>query len=198
MQISREVLYKGVAGEDKDLDSVIAEITRTIRVVYTEGKRYQTMRRILKSSLQMSLLQVKDNSSAEIDTLMSLIPEMAFQTASTGSPCVNREGKSFTILGLVNKDTILEPQHKRPLYLSRQNSKLTHVQGLYYDPLSPERQDVVFEDLTRVQATIDLDPLNTDEAIQSSITFSDPNICRQLMETAFDHEDQDLPPSLLL
>ena len=64
------------------------------------------------------------------------------------------------------------------------------MHGLYFDPESPEHQDIIVEKLTDVIATIDLDQMNTESIIKASFVFSDPNICRMVMETAFTYEDQ--------
>ena len=48
----------------------------------------------------MALLGLEDMNESEIDSLMSLIPEAAFQRIAIGTPCVNKEGKIFSVVGV--------------------------------------------------------------------------------------------------
>lgn len=138
----------------------------------------------------MRLLQIASGSNVEVDSVLSLLPEMACKSISIGTPCVNNEGKLMTVLGLVDDHGQNLPQHEQSMSLGRHEKGRTHVKGLYYDPANPERQDIIVEELTKLHPTIDIDPMNVDNIIKSSIPFQDPNICRQLFDTAFGEEQE--------
>ena len=40
----------------------------------------------------------------EIDSIMSLIPEAAFKRMAIGTPCKNKEGKVFSVVGVLNTE----------------------------------------------------------------------------------------------
>lgn len=72
---------------------------RTIRVLFTECNRNQSLRQMLTQTLTANLESVQDKNEAQIDSIMSMIPEAAFLRLSVGTPCVNKDGKVFCVLG---------------------------------------------------------------------------------------------------
>ena len=61
---------------------------------------------------------IREGSTVEIDTLMSLIPEMTSPSLGLGSSCINKLGQSMTVLGLFTKDSLQLNQLEHPLYYS--------------------------------------------------------------------------------
>jgi len=37
----------------------------------------------------------------QIDAIMSLIPEASFQRIAIGTPCINKDGKTFNVVGMM-------------------------------------------------------------------------------------------------
>ena len=137
------------------------------------------LRRDLKNALVLDLMRVKEGSDIELDALMSLVPEMTFTTVCIGSTCLNSTGKMLTVLSCEGNQRV--------------NSDImpaTYVNCLYYDPANPERQEVVREALTTIRPTVELDVLDAESIFKASQVFSDPNICRIVMETAFAVNDK--------
>lgn len=156
--------------------SIINETVNTLRTIYSESSPLARLRRDLKNTLVVDLMRVKEGSDIELDALMSLVPEMAFTTVCIGSTCLNSAGQMLTVLNLLDDDKNLDYS--------------THVNCLYYDPAKPERQEVVREALTEIRPTVELDTLEADSIFKASQVFSDPNICRIVMEAAFAVDDK--------
>ena len=47
---------------------------------------------------------------------MSLISEAGFQKLAIGAPCVNTEGKVFSVLGIYRKEFINRQYHEIPIF----------------------------------------------------------------------------------
>ena len=78
LEQSRAALYL-VGGRDKPgVNSVIAESVRTIRTLYTEGRKNNALRKIVNDAFVENLFGINDASEAEIDSIMSFIPETSF------------------------------------------------------------------------------------------------------------------------
>ena len=78
-------------------------------------------------------------NEAQIDALMSLIPEAAFQRMAIGTPCMNKDGKLFTVLGVYAENCDEEKDYANiNLYpnWSEENPEIS-LAGLYYDPEKP-------------------------------------------------------------
>ncbi len=76
----------------------------------------------------------------ELDSLMSLIPEAAFQRIAVGTPCINKDGKSFQVLGVMHAEEENNKKQDTQLFpnFSEKHQALS-LAGLYYDPEHPER-----------------------------------------------------------
>ena len=99
---TRVALYKASKFEKQGLNSVMSESVRTIRCLYTEPEKNSGLRNIVNGAFSSSLLSIEDMNESEIDSIMSLIPEAAFQRIAIGTPCVNKEGKVFSVVGVFN------------------------------------------------------------------------------------------------
>ena len=136
----------------------MSESVRTIRCLYTEPEKNSGLRNIVNGAFSSSLLGIEDMNESEIDSIMSLIPEAAFQRIAIGTPCVNKEGKVFSVVGVFN--TACENNNLQDIELYPNFSKdkqLLSLGGLYYDPEHPERQDLLKEKMIYAQPLLDLD-----------------------------------------
>ena len=104
LEKSRKALYKSSLAEDNGLNSVVSESVRTIRTLYTEPDKNVSLRKIVNEAFTSSLMAIQDMSEIEIDSVMSLIPEAAFKRMAIGTPCVNKEGKVFSVVGVLNTE----------------------------------------------------------------------------------------------
>ena len=86
------------------------------------------------------LLQIEEGSNVEIDSLLSLVPAMTIQTLSLGSSCVSNDGKLMTVIGFYD---INNSERDSQLNVGMTDASITHIEGLYYDPVNPERQTVI-------------------------------------------------------
>jgi hypothetical protein len=73
---------------------------RTIRYLYTEVDKNKELRKIVNDAFLNSLMGIEDFSEPEIDSIMTMIPEAAFQRIAIGTPCKNKEGKVFSCVGI--------------------------------------------------------------------------------------------------
>lgn len=91
-------------------------------------------------------MAIQDMSEIEIDSVMSLIPEAAFKRMAIGTPCVNKEGKVFSVVGVLNTDQENNMYQDIPLYPNyTPDHQCLSLAGLYYDPENPARQDMLKE-----------------------------------------------------
>ena len=68
-----------MGGRDKPgVNSVIAETVRTVRTLYTEGRKNNALRKIVNGAFVENLFGINDASEGEIDSIMSFIPETSF------------------------------------------------------------------------------------------------------------------------
>ena len=119
VEASRHLLYKPAGGEVADLNSIVAATLSTFKAVMLNPQNCQTMLSALKQAVTKRL----DNSLripfAEIDSMLSIFPEMAFKRVAVGSPCISsRDGKMLTIIGNLSKQEPDPPLHQRSIYLS--------------------------------------------------------------------------------
>ena len=88
------------------MSSVIEESIRTIRTVFTEPDKNQSLRKIVSTAIKKAFSSniLKDFNEAQIDAIMSLIPEAGFQRLAIGTHCINKDGKLFSVLGVHDRD----------------------------------------------------------------------------------------------
>ena len=81
---------------------MIEESIRTIRTLFTEPEKNQSLRKIVSTAIKKAFSSniLKDFSEAQIDAIMSLIPEAGFQRLAIGNHCIDKDGKLFSILGI--------------------------------------------------------------------------------------------------
>lgn len=113
---------------------------------------------------------------------MSVVLESSFTEVTMGTPCVNQDGKLFTVLGMYDAGYNYKANDKadldHELYLHF-NSSLEacggplSLVGLYYDPERPERQGIVKERVMYAEPVLDLDQDLAESAARVSI-FMDP------------------------
>ena len=126
---------------------MIKESVRTIRTLYHEMDKNQSLRKIMNKALLEALADVEGScSEAQIDAIMSIVLESSIQDMSVGTPCINHEGKKFTILGLFDTGIHSSGEKKNvdhELYLNLNNKLYDNYDGflslvgLYYDPEKP-------------------------------------------------------------
>jgi len=104
VESSRRALHKASKAEKPGLNSVLNEIVRTVRVLFTDSDRNEGLRKIIFEALTDSLMMIQDMSEGQIEAIMSLVPEAAFQRMAVGTPCVNKEGKVFNVVGVLHSN----------------------------------------------------------------------------------------------
>ena len=134
------------------MTSVVDEAVRTIRNSTVIIDKNIGIKQIFDQTLRTALLEkIHLMNQAEIDAVMTLIPEAQFERMAVGTPCMDKDGKRFTVLGFVDAKQyrreystpwVLELEHNFTLL-----GKQPKIIGLYYDPASPEQQNIVVEDL---------------------------------------------------
>ena len=99
---NRKALYEGNEDQYLGLSSVIEESIRTIRILFTEPEKNQGLRKIVNIAIKKAFSTniQKEFNEAQIDAIMSLIPEAGFQRLAIGTHCINKDGKLFSVLGL--------------------------------------------------------------------------------------------------
>ena len=194
LEQSRAALYL-VGGRDKPgLNSVIAESVRTVRTLYTEGRKNNSLRKIVNEAFVENLFGINDSSEAEIDSIMSFIPETSFQRLAIGAPAMTKEGKVFSVLGVFASDKENCKYHEIPLYPNYSNAyQCLSLAGLYYDPASPERQDILMERMIHATPLLDLDGAVSAEAARLSV-FMDEQAMESLMGIVLIDESQVTKP----
>ena len=157
---SRKTLYTGGMNDQFAINSVLSESVRTIRTFFTEGeKSNESMRTIINESFIFNLMGIEDATEFDIDALMSLIAESAYQRVAIGQPCINKQGKIFTVLGVFPENYMSSKYHEIPILPNNMpdNEKCMALAGLYYDPQHPERQDVMMERMIYTSPILDLE-----------------------------------------
>ena len=99
---------------------------------------------------------------------MTLLPEFAMPYVGQGRACISKTGKIMTVIEEAEK--------------LRDNMD---IKGLYYDPVQPDVQTALSEPIENLTACIDVDEMSEDLILKASIVFSDPIICRQCLDSAF-------------
>lgn len=59
------------------------------------------MKQIFDATLQEAILKgIDEMSEAEIDAVMTLIPEAQYERIAAGTPCMSSDGRRFTVIGM--------------------------------------------------------------------------------------------------
>ena len=66
------------------LNSVVQETMRTIRCLYTDVDKNAELRKIVNEAFVNSLIGLDNLTEAQTDSVMSMIPEAAFQRIAIG------------------------------------------------------------------------------------------------------------------
>ena len=131
---------------------------------------------------------IEDASEADIDSMMSLIQEASFQRVAIGTPCINKSGKIFTVLGVFEEKYMSGKFHEIPIFPnSMPENECMALAGLYFDPQNPERQDVMMERMIYSSPILDLDKDQTAEAARLSV-FMNEEAMEQLIEIVLKEE----------
>ena len=78
LENSRRAMTKASKTERPGINSVLGEIVRTVRVLFTDGEKNQGLRKIIFESLTDSLMGIPDMNESQIEAIMSLVPEASF------------------------------------------------------------------------------------------------------------------------
>lgn len=74
-----------------------------MRILFTVTDNNKSLTDIFVNCLSDSLQDFdRINSVAEIDSIMSFLPETALRSLTVGSPCVSFEGKLQIVLGMTD------------------------------------------------------------------------------------------------
>ena len=147
---------------------VLSEIINTLKMIYSEEFPNMRLRRVLRSALSKALIRINEGSYEELDTLMSLLPEFALPYVGQGRSCITKTGKVMTVIEEAEK--------------LRDNMD---IKGLYYDSVQPDVQTALTEPIENLTGSIDVDEMSEEMILKASIVFSDPIICRQFLDAAF-------------
>ena len=91
------------------MSSVVDEAVRTIRVSAVIIDKNDGIKQIFDQTLRTAILErIEKMSEVEIDAVMTLIPEAQFERMAVGTPCLNKDGKRFTVLGIVGDEEFEE------------------------------------------------------------------------------------------
>lgn len=140
----RKILYQAGASDKVGVNSVVSESIRTIRTLFTHADINMDLRDIFNDSFIFSLenLDIEEASESDIDALMSMIQEASFQRVAIGQPCINKQGKIFTVLGVFSNEMMNNNKHHEiPIFPNSMPDELDcmSLAGLYFDPQNPER-----------------------------------------------------------
>ena len=139
-------------------------------MIFTEHDKNVNLRRIFNDSIFTAFLELESMSLADIDTLMSFIPETCFQTMSIGSACIGNDGKTFNSLGFIKSSDVKNEAHRQAIFSKTSKSCLSpHMSALYFDSTNPGRQDVMQVRLNEAVPLLDLEQPKAQLAAQKSI-----------------------------
>ena len=90
--------------EEKGQISVVDEAVRTIRISGIIKDKNAQLKSIFDRALKDIILdKIEKLSEPEIDSIMTLIPEAQFERIAVGTPCLDKDGKRFTVIGTQQK-----------------------------------------------------------------------------------------------
>ena len=92
VQIVRSQMYDGDKLGFGKFYCLVAEISRTLSLIFSDGFRCPQLKRSFKAACLTALMRIGEASSVEVDTILSLLPEMTQQVACLGSPCSTEDG----------------------------------------------------------------------------------------------------------
>ena len=107
----RQALYLTSVSVSPTMNSVVDEAVRTIRISTVIISKNKRIKEIFDSTVREALIgktedgeqgRFENMNEAEIDSIMTLIPEAQFESIAIGTPCMDRDGKRFTVLGHVD------------------------------------------------------------------------------------------------
>lgn len=179
MQVTRKTLYAEKKAKS-GLNSVMREQMRTVRLLFTHLDRNESLRKTVLNTLELALTteDLSEMNPADIDALMSLVPEAAFKSLSIGAPCIGKDGKTVCSLGAIES---AEGQMHTQKVVSNLSEKNFYLSTLYFDPQHPSRQDIVTIPLNQAFHLLDIEEDFTAEAATKSI-FMDVQTLEPLME----------------
>lgn len=153
--------------------SVVDEAVRTIRVAALDPLKNTQMKEIFDKSLKEAvLLRMDSMSEFEVDALWTLVPEAQFERIAAGTPCMDNNGKRFTVANLVHDASEIHPMaaYFTPI----------KVNAVSYSAERPEQQDLVTEPIYSARTLIDLDKEQAVNAARGSI-LKDSEVVKKLL-----------------
>lgn len=107
---------------------------------------------------------------------------------------MTKDGKVFSVLGVFQSEYQNSKYHDIPLQPNYSTSaQCLSLAGLYYDPASPERQDILMERMIHATPLLDLDGAVSAEAARLSV-FMDEQAMESLMGIVLIDESQVTKP----
>ena len=87
----------------------------------------------IQRKTRKDLERIDKFDESEVDAIMSLIPEAQFERMAVGTPCLDKDGKRFTVIGIRQSDSAEKLKHNFDF-----ENKYATIAGLSYDALAPE------------------------------------------------------------
>ena len=114
---------------------------------------------------------------------MTLIPEAQFERMAVGTPCMDSDGKRFTVLGMVSHEEFEQQYQEKHMFELKHNfqNEGAMIVGLFYDPTSPDQQDIVMQSSHCVRTLIDLDSEHEIAGAKESL-FHDSAVIKKLIK----------------
>lgn len=189
LQLARACIYSGQS-QDKMIETVLQEQLATVRMLLTDTTKNSELRKLCNEQVRDALAMgaVEDMSVAQVDALLSFVPEASLRSLSIGSPCVGKEGKQYRVLGLAES----KRNEIRDVSIHAEvgeSAQYFFVQS--YDPLNLERQDVLTVPLFEPSPLIDMSVADTAAAAEASI-LTEPEILEivlDILRTESDEKD---------
>ena len=123
-------------------------------------------------------MQIESCSGPEMEAIMSMINESSPNQIHVGSACANSKNQIFTVLGFSQTDYVKAKNKPGDIELALEfdhaNSK-KFVYGLFYDPNSPERQEIIDCQAREAKFVRDLNDVLIMNAAKNS-PFSDAKV----------------------
>ena len=170
--------YLGESSRGYDgLGEVTDELARTVRVIFSDKDKNKGLRKIITDTIKTHLGNINQLRESEIEAVMSLVHETSFLRLSTGSPCINQDGMTFTMLGVIKKrDANLSNEQVKLFssFAARPKSEPIVVAGLFHDPKNPEKRDLIKDMINHATPILDLEIEKTKEAARLSIFMDVP------------------------
>lgn len=135
------------------------------------------------ATFKESLLNAEKLTEAEIDTIFGMQVGAEFQRVSIGTRVTTSQDQLLTVLGYTEKKVAGElseadlKDHKLSQYYSNEKQRIV---GLFYDPNTKERQEIIQVAPFDVKPVLDLDK-DMLKIVASSSVLMDPVVLKHLI-----------------